>query len=96
MTTTTKPSAARAGSAKLQSWQQYMTDLRAFAGAPLSLETQGTLVKVAGLVLEAAGIRVPVGSVCEVRMDGQPPVQAEVRFCVIAAKRELSPNSESR
>ncbi|MCV4754596.1 hypothetical protein OFC37_34550, partial [Escherichia coli] len=25
-----------------------------------------------------AGVRVPVGSVCEVRMDGQPPVQAEV------------------
>ena len=58
MTTTTQPTAARAGSAKLQSWQQYMTDLRAFAAAPLSLETQGTLVKVAGLVLEAAGIRV--------------------------------------
>jgi flagellum-specific ATP synthase len=29
-------------------------------------------------VLEAAGIRVPVGSVCEVRMDGQAPVIAEV------------------
>ncbi|UZG49974.1 flagellar protein export ATPase FliI [Caldimonas thermodepolymerans] len=55
-----------------------MRDLRAFASAPMPLEMQGTLVKVAGLVLEAAGIRVPVGSVCEVRMDGQPPVQAEV------------------
>ncbi|WP_407062213.1 flagellar protein export ATPase FliI [Caldimonas mangrovi] len=63
---------------KLRDWQQYMADLRAFAGAPIGLEMQGTLVKVAGLVLEAAGIRVPVGSVCEVRMDGQPPVQAEV------------------
>ncbi|PPE68471.1 flagellar protein export ATPase FliI [Caldimonas thermodepolymerans] len=63
---------------KLRDWQQYMRDLRAFASAPMPLEMQGTLVKVAGLVLEAAGIRVPVGSVCEVRMDGQPPVQAEV------------------
>lgn len=63
---------------KLRDWQQYMSDLRAFARAPLGLEMQGTLVKVAGLVLEAAGIRVPVGSVCEVRMEGQPPVQAEV------------------
>ena len=35
-------------------------------------------MKVAGLVLEAAGIRVPVGSVCEVRMPAQPPVMAEV------------------
>ncbi|HSN34167.1 MAG TPA: FliI/YscN family ATPase, partial [Ideonella sp.] len=33
---------------------------------------------VAGLVLEAAGIRVPLGAVCEVRMAGQPPVIAEV------------------
>ncbi|HWP20397.1 MAG TPA: flagellar protein export ATPase FliI [Burkholderiaceae bacterium] len=49
-----------------------------FARAPATMEVQGTLVKVAGLVLEAAGIRVPVGSVCEVRMAGQPPVQAEV------------------
>lgn len=63
---------------KLGAWHQYLEDLRAFAAAPLGLEAQGTLVKVAGLVLEAAGIRVPVGSVCEVRMEGQPPVQAEV------------------
>jgi flagellum-specific ATP synthase len=63
---------------KLGAWYQYLEDLRAFAAAPLGLEAQGTLVRVAGLVLEAAGIRVPVGSVCEVRMEGQPPVQAEV------------------
>ncbi|MEW6100081.1 MAG: flagellar protein export ATPase FliI [Pseudomonadota bacterium] len=62
----------------LQAWQQYFDDLRAFARSPQTMEVQGTLVKVAGLVLEAAGVRVPVGSVCEVRMDGQPPVQAEV------------------
>jgi flagellum-specific ATP synthase len=35
-------------------------------------------VRVAGLVLEAAGIRAPVGAVCEVHADGGPPVQAEV------------------
>ncbi|MCK7493227.1 MAG: hypothetical protein MZW92_18610 [Comamonadaceae bacterium] len=35
-------------------------------------------LRVTGLVLEAAGVRVPVGSVCEVRSDGQPPVLAEV------------------
>ncbi len=59
-------------------WQRYLDDLKAHAGGPVSLEAQGTLVRVAGLVLEAAGLRVPVGSVCEVRMDGQPPVLAEV------------------
>jgi len=60
------------------SWQRYMDDLKAHALGPVPLEAQGTLVRVAGLVLEAAGIRVPVGSVCEVRMEGQPPVLAEV------------------
>jgi flagellum-specific ATP synthase len=52
--------------------------MQTFAAEPIPLESQGTLVRVAGLVLEAAGIRVPVGSVCEVRMPGQPPVLAEV------------------
>jgi flagellum-specific ATP synthase len=33
---------------------------------------------VTGLVLEAAGVRVPVGSMCEVRAEGQAPVLAEV------------------
>ncbi|MBS0447542.1 MAG: flagellar protein export ATPase FliI [Proteobacteria bacterium] len=61
-----------------EKWQRYLADMRSFANDRLALETQGLLVRVTGLVLEAAGIRVPVGSVCEVRMDGQPPVIAEV------------------
>jgi flagellum-specific ATP synthase len=61
-----------------EKWQRYLADLQAFASTAVPLETQGTLVRVAGLVLEAAGIRVPLGSVCEVRMAGQPPVLAEV------------------
>jgi flagellum-specific ATP synthase len=59
-------------------WSQYFVDMRSFAGDKVALETQGLLVRVTGLVLEAAGIRVPVGSVCEVRMEGQAPVIAEV------------------
>ena len=59
-------------------WRRFLVDLQDFAAEPVALESQGTLVRVAGLVLEAAGIRVPVGSVCEVQMPGQPPVQAEV------------------
>jgi len=66
-------------------WRRYLADLQSAAGEPLPLETQGRLVRVTGLVLEAAGIRVPVGSVCEIRQDGRgnepggaPPVLAEV------------------
>jgi flagellum-specific ATP synthase len=59
-------------------WQRYLADLQNFSAEPVPLEAQGLLVRVTGLVLEAAGIRVPVGSVCEVRMPGQPTVLAEV------------------
>jgi flagellum-specific ATP synthase len=45
---------------------------------PQPLEAVGTLLRVTGLVLEAAGVRVPVGSVCEITQPGQPPVLAEV------------------
>ena len=65
---------------RTQRWQRYLTDLQAFAGSPQPLQTEGTLTRVAGLVLEAAGIRVPVGSVCQVQTDGpgHAPVHAEV------------------
>ena len=59
-------------------WRRYLADMASFAEDALPLESQGLLVRVTGLVLEAAGIRVPVGSVCEVRMQGQTPVLAEV------------------
>ena len=64
--------------ATAEKWHRYLADLENFSAENVPLETQGLLVRVAGLVLEAAGIRVPVGSVCEVRMPGQPPVLAEV------------------
>lgn len=61
-----------------QRWQDFLADLEARSSAADPLETVGTLVKVAGLVLEAAGVRVPVGSICEVRSPGLPTVMAEV------------------
>jgi flagellum-specific ATP synthase len=64
--------------ARIETWSRYLRDLRNFAEAPQSLEIEGSLVRVTGLVLEAAGVRAPVGAVCEVACDGQPPVLAEV------------------
>ena len=64
--------------ANAEKWRRYLADMRSFSADKVALESQGLLVRVTGLVLEAAGIRVPVGSVCEVRMDGQTPVIAEV------------------
>ena len=59
-------------------WLRYLADLQEHAAQPQPLEAVGTLLRVTGLVLEAAGVRVPVGSVCEVQSKGQRPVLAEV------------------
>ena len=43
-----------------------------------ALEVRGTLTRLAGLVLEASGLRVPVGSQCVVTSGTRAPVLAEV------------------
>ena len=43
-----------------------------------TLSVEGRLTRVAGLVMEAVGLRLPVGSTCLVRQDGMNPVEAEV------------------
>ncbi len=65
-------------SARQQRWRLYLDDLQACAAVHLPLQTHGTLVRVTGLVLEAAGVRAPVGAVYEVHGDAPLPVQAEV------------------
>src|SRR6218665_3102711 len=47
-------------------------------GEGVPLESGGTLTRLTGLVLEAVGLRVPVGAQCLVGMPGQAPVLAEV------------------
>jgi flagellum-specific ATP synthase len=59
-------------------WHQFLDGARQRVSAGSTLEVRGTLTRLAGLVLEAKGIRVPVGSQCTVSMGSQPPVLAEV------------------
>ncbi len=62
-------------------WHRFLDDLDACAGTRTPLENQGKLVRVAGLVLEAAGLRLPVGAVCEIHSETRlesTPVTAEV------------------
>jgi flagellum-specific ATP synthase len=72
------------GATAAAKWRRYFADLQSASAETLPLETQGRLVRVTGLVLEAAGIRVPLGSVCEIHQDttagdaSAPPVLAEV------------------
>ncbi len=63
---------------RAQRWQRYLVDLSEAAATPAPLPCEGLLVRVAGLVLEATGLRVPVGAVCVVRSPGQSDVLAEV------------------
>jgi flagellum-specific ATP synthase len=64
--------------AREQRWSKWLADVERHSAMPQPLEAVGTLLRVTGLVLEAAGVRVPVGSVCDVHSAGQAPVLAEV------------------
>lgn len=59
-------------------WQLFVDDALKRVNTGCTLEVRGTLTRLAGLVLEATGIRVPVGSQCLVSMKLQSPVLAEV------------------
>lgn len=59
-------------------WQLFVEDSLKRVQTGCTLEVRGTLTRLAGLVLEATGIRVPVGSQCLVSMKLQTPVLAEV------------------
>ncbi len=59
-------------------WTCFFDDARARVLSNTGLEVQGTLTRLTGLVLEATGIRVPVGSQCLIGMHMRTPVLAEV------------------
>lgn len=59
-------------------WQSFLDAARMRVSQESTLEVRGTLTRLAGLVLEASGIRVPVGSQCVVTMKSREPVLAEV------------------
>jgi flagellum-specific ATP synthase len=56
----------------------YLSQCREHLKAAQPLATQGRLTRVAGLVMEAVGLRLPVGSTCLVSQEGLNPVEAEV------------------
>lgn len=65
-------------SASVQQWSQFFEHAAARVGHGTSVEVRGTLTRLAGLVLEAAGLRAPVGSQCVVSMGEGDSVLAEV------------------
>jgi flagellum-specific ATP synthase len=68
-----------------QRWSRWMNGVVEHAAWTQPLASEGLLLRVTGLVLEAVGVRAPMGAVCEVHAAGgtnghpsAPPVLAEV------------------
>lgn len=59
-------------------WQQHVQDLSAILDNVESFEVSGRITKLTGLVMEAVGIRLPVGSACVVPIGENSKVEAEV------------------
>lgn len=59
-------------------WARYLQSASVRVSRETTLEARGTLTRLAGLVLEAGGLHVPVGAQCEVQSGKQAPVLAEV------------------
>ncbi len=61
-----------------QRWQSYMNDCHEVLRIVEPLEIAGRITKLTGLVMEAAGIKLPVGCACYVPLTGGRRVEAEV------------------
>jgi len=59
-------------------WNRYLADCSIATQGVDPLQRHGRLVRIAGLVMEAAGLRLPIGSNCLVEQPGQRPTEAEV------------------
>ena len=57
---------------------RYLKDCRDFANSATPLQTYGRLTRIAGLVMEAVGLKLPLGSTCVVTQDSGYEVEAEV------------------
>jgi flagellum-specific ATP synthase len=67
------------GSDTTAKWQSFLDEAkRQVQAEQTTLEIGGTLTRLTGLVLEASGIRAPVGSQCLVSMNSSDTVLAEV------------------
>ena len=63
---------------RLDSWHRYLQDCKSAARASQPLDVNGRLTRVAGLVMEAVGLKLPVGNSCYVLTPSGQRVDAEV------------------
>lgn len=58
--------------------REYLADCRRAVSWATPIATSGRLTRVSGLVMEAVGLRLPVGSQCQVQIPGGQSIEAEV------------------
>jgi flagellum-specific ATP synthase len=63
---------------RVRRWQKYFEDCRSAARASQPFTVSGRLTRVAGLVMEAVGLKLPVGNSCYVLTPSGQRVDAEV------------------
>ncbi|MFZ2911045.1 MAG: flagellum-specific ATP synthase FliI, partial [Candidatus Desulfobacillus denitrificans] len=59
-------------------WQGFLGDCRSLAAEAAPFQLSGRLTRINGLVMEAAGLKLPLGSGCHVALPGGAAVEAEV------------------
>jgi flagellum-specific ATP synthase len=59
-------------------WQSYLRDCRSLVSIPEPMLVSGRVTRVAGLVMEAVGLRLPVGSACTIPLPSGARIEAEV------------------
>ncbi|HQZ03472.1 MAG TPA: flagellar protein export ATPase FliI [Thauera sp.] len=59
-------------------WRDFLTDGRRLVESASPFEVSGRLTRINGLVMEAAGLKLPLGSGCRVMVPGGGAVEAEV------------------
>ncbi|MGE5320086.1 MAG: flagellar protein export ATPase FliI [Hyphomicrobiaceae bacterium] len=58
--------------------REYLADCRRAVSWATPIATSGRLTRVSGLVMEAVGLRMPVGSQCHIQITGGQSIEAEV------------------
>ncbi|NTV09362.1 MAG: flagellar protein export ATPase FliI [Zoogloea sp.] len=61
-----------------ETWRAFLDDGRKLAGVSSPFQVAGRLTRINGLVMEATGLKLPLGSGCKIIVPGSGSVEAEV------------------
>ncbi len=61
-----------------EKWLGFLDNCQTLAGTAQAFQTSGRLTRINGLVMEAAGLKLPVGSGCHITLPSGKSVEAEV------------------